>query len=144
MAFTARKYGQASLHAYQKRVNWLTDTVKVMLVTSGYVPNQDTHDYLDDTTNEVSGTGYTAGGITLANKTLTYDAATNTLKFDADDVTWANSTITARGFVIYVSTGTASTSPLLAYGMESADLISNNGALSLVWDTAGIFTHTIA
>ena len=42
-----------------------TDTIKVMLVTSTYTPNQDTHTKRSDVTNEVSGTGYTAGGATL-------------------------------------------------------------------------------
>lgn len=140
MAVTARLYGQAHLHAYNGRLNLPTDTIKVMLTTSAYTPNQDTHDYKDDVTNEVTGTGYTAGGVTLANKALTYDAATNTVKFDADDASWASSTITARTYVIYKDTGVASTSPLIAYGSESADVSTTNGTFSLVWDAAGIFT----
>ena len=47
-----------------------TDTIKVLLVTSAYTPDQDTHTKHSDVTNEVSGTGYTAGGATLANKSL--------------------------------------------------------------------------
>jgi len=37
------------------------DTIKVMLSTESYVPDQDTHEFRDDVTNEVAGTGYTAG-----------------------------------------------------------------------------------
>ena len=45
-------------------IDFDTDTFKAMLVTSSYTPNKDTHDFRDDVTNEVSGTGYTAGGAT--------------------------------------------------------------------------------
>jgi hypothetical protein len=47
-----------------------TATIKVALVT-GYTPDRDAHDYWDDVVaNEESGTGYTAGGATLANTTV--------------------------------------------------------------------------
>ena len=54
-------------NAYKKglgdgAIDWLNDTIKVMLVTSAYTPDQDAHDFKDDITNEISGTGYTAGG----------------------------------------------------------------------------------
>jgi hypothetical protein len=63
-----------------------TDTFKVMLVSSAYSPNKDTHDKRDDVTNEVSGTGYTAGGVTSA-CTVTKDTANDrvTLSFAAVD-----------------------------------------------------------
>src|ERR1044072_4016231 len=92
-----------------------TDTIKVALVTSSYTPNQDTHTKFSDVTNEVSGTGYTAGGTALANKAVTADNTDNEGVFDADDVTWSSSTITARGAVVYKDTGTASTSKLICY-----------------------------
>jgi hypothetical protein len=68
-----------------------TDTIKVMLVTSSYTPNQDTHDFKDDVTNEVAGAGYAAGGATLANETVTADNTDNEGVVDADDVSWAAS-----------------------------------------------------
>src|SRR4051794_9558821 len=88
-----------------------TDTIKVMLVTSGYTPNIDTHTKRSDVTNEVVGTGYTAGGATLANKAVTADNTDDEGVFDADDITWSSSTITARGAVLYKSRG----------GLASAD-----------------------
>ena len=83
-----------------------TDTIKVALVTSSYTPDQDAHDNFDDVTNEVSGTGYTAGGATLGSVSVSADNTDNEGVFDAADVTWSSSTITARGAVIYKSTGT--------------------------------------
>ena len=88
-----------------------SDTIKVMLVTSAYVPDQDGHDFHDDVTNEVSGTGYTSGGQALANKSVTADNTDNEGVFEADNVTWPSSTITARGAVLNKDTGARSTSP---------------------------------
>lgn len=115
-----------------------TDTIKVALVTSSYTPDQDAHDFFDDVTNEVSGTGYSAGGASLANKAVTADNTDNEGVFDADDVTWSTSTITARGAVIYKSTGTASTSPLICYIDFGADKSSSAGNFTLQWDSEGI------
>ena len=139
MAVTAKMYGNALLKALNKEVNYITDTIKVMLCTSAYTPDQDAHIYKSSITNEVTGTGYTAGGATLTNKTMTYDGATNTIKLDADDVVWASSTITARYAVIYDDTGTDSTSTLLGYIDFSEDKISSAGDFKITWDTAGIF-----
>jgi len=51
-----------------------TDVIKVMMTTDAYVPNKDTHDFRDDVTNEVTGTGYPAGGNTVT-VTVTRDDA---------------------------------------------------------------------
>lgn len=140
---TTKTYGSLITKAFNKEVDFDTDTIKVALVSSSYTPNQDTHDYWDDvSTYEVSGTGYTAGGATLASKAVTYDSGTNVTKFDAADVSWTSSTITARYAVIYLSTGTASTSPLIAYVDFGSDQSSSSGTFQIVWDSAGIFTTT--
>lgn len=115
-----------------------TDTIKVALVTSSYTPNQDTHDFFDDVTNEVSGTGYTAGGAALANKAVTADNTDNEGVLDADDVTWPTSTITARGAVIYKDTGTASTSPIICYIDFGSDKSSSAGNFTIAWPSEGI------
>jgi hypothetical protein len=114
------------------------NTIKVMLVTSGYTPNADSHDFKDDVTNEVTGTGYTAGGAALANKSVTQDNTDDEGVFDADDVTWANSTITARAAVLYKDTGTASTSPLICYIDFGADKSSEGADFTLEWNSEGI------
>jgi len=142
---TTKTYGNLIKQAFNKEVDFDTDTIKVALVSSSYTPNQDTHDYWDDvSTYEVSGTGYTAGGATLTGKSVTYDSGTNVTKFDATDVSWTGSTITARYAVVYLSTGTASTSPLIAYVDFGSDQSSSSGTFQIVWDSAGIFTTTAA
>jgi len=115
-----------------------TDTIKIALVTSSYTPDIDNHDKFDDITNQVTGPGYTAGGETLASKTVTQDNTDNEGVFDAADVTWANSTMTARGAVIYKSTGTDSTSPLICYLDFTTDKTSSNGDFKITFDAEGI------
>ena len=119
-------------------IDLVNDTIKVALVTSGYTPDIDNHDYFDDITNEVSGTGYTAGGETLTNKSVTQNNTTDKGVFDADDVTWSNSTITARGAVLYKSTGTDSTSPLIAYFDFGSDQSTTGADFVLRWNSSGI------
>jgi len=120
-------------------IDWANDTIKVALVTSSYTLDIDAHSNFDDITNEVSGTGYTAGGAALANKTVTRDDTNDWAKYDADDVTWANSTITARGAVIYKDTGTTSTSTLVAYVDFVTDKSSSAGDFIIQWHTDGVF-----
>jgi hypothetical protein len=141
---TTKTYGNLISKAFNKEVDFDSDTIKVALVTSSYTPNQDTDDYWDDVaTNEVSGTGYTAGGETLASKTVTYTSGTNVTKFDAADVSWASSTITARYAVIYDATpATNAAKPLIGYVDFGSDQSSSSGTFSIVWDAAGIFTTT--
>lgn len=146
MAVSAKWYGNAFLKMLNKEIDWDSDTIKVSLHTSSYTPDQDAHDYQNDLTNEVAnGNGYTTGGATLANKSIGYTGATNVVKLDADDTSWAASTITARYAVIYDATpGTSATNPLLGYVDFGADVASSGGAFTITWDSAGIFTITPA
>lgn len=145
MPATAKLYGQMLVKALNKEISITADTIKIMLCTSAYVPNQDTHVYLSSVTSEVAnGNGYTTGGKALANKAVTYDSATNTIKIDADDVQWNNATMTARYAVIYDDTpATSATKPLLAYFDFGQDVSSTNGTFKLAFDaTNGICTFT--
>ena len=115
-----------------------TNTIKVALVTSSYTPDQDNHEDFADVTNEVEGTGYTAGGAALENKAVTKDNENNKSIFDADDVTWPNSTITARGAVVYKDSGEAATSWLICYLDFGQDYSSAGGDFKITWDASGI------
>lgn len=116
-----------------------TDSIYVMLVTSSYTPDQDLHEYRDDITNEVSGTGYTAGGSALASKTVTADNTDNEGVFDANDVSWSTSTITARAAVLYKNRGGASSADeLICYIDFGADKISTAGTFTIAWNAEGI------
>jgi len=122
-------------------VDFDTDTIKVMLTTATYVPNATTQATKVSVTNEVTGTGYTAGGTALATKTVV--DTTGTITFDADDVTFA---VNAAGFanaryaVIYKDTGTAATSTLICWVDFQADKGNTTGDLILQWNVSGIVT----
>jgi hypothetical protein len=112
-------------------IDFDTDTFKVMLVTSSYTANKDTHDKRDDVTNEVSGTGYTAGGVASA-CTVTKDTANDKVTLGFAAVSWATSTITARGAVYYKSRGGASSADeLVAYVDFGGDVTSTGATFSL-------------
>lgn len=145
MAVTAKMFGPFLQSLANKEVDLDTDVLKVMLCTSAYVPDQDAHRYKSSVTGEVVGTGYTAGGATLASVTVTYTAGTNTLMLDAGDTTWVTSTLTARYAVIYDSTpATDATRPLIAYVDFGADVSSTAASFTVTWDAAGIVTLTAA
>jgi hypothetical protein len=112
-----------------------TDTFKAMLVTSTYTPNKDTHLKRSSITNEASGTGYTAGGTTCT-VTITKDTANDRLNVQLGAVSWATSTISARGAVYYKSRGGASSADeLLAYNDFGATLSSSASTFSVAAST---------
>ena len=144
MSVTAYWYGLAFTSLGNKEVDFDDDNIKVMLATNSYTPDQDTHNYKDDVTNEASGDGYTAGGTVLANPAMAYATATNVWNFDADNVTWSNSSITARYAIGYYNTGTDSTSPLIWYVDFGQDETSSSGDFTISWHGDGIVKVTVS
>lgn len=145
MAVTAKLYGNVLTSLANKEIDLDSDSLKVMLCTSSYTPDQDAHRYKSSITNEVTGTGYTATGAALTSVTVTYDAPSNTLTLDAADSSWTTSTITARYAVVYDSTPASdATRPLICYIDFGADVISTAGTFSITWNAAGIATFTAA
>ena len=112
------------------------DRFKIMLVTSAYTPDFGAHDFKADVTNEVVGTGYTAGGESLTSVTLTQ--AAGVITFDAADVTWTSSTITARAAVIYDDS--LASDPLICYIDFGSDQSSSSGDFVISFNASGIFT----
>lgn len=105
MAFQLYLYGKAFANLLGGEsggdsfaVDFISDTIKAALTTSSYSPNLDSHETFNDVTNEISGTGYTAGGVALASKTITYTAA------NSWGVTRADSTAYAVGDIVIPAT----------------------------------------
>jgi len=111
-------------------IDFDTNSFKIILVTSSYTPNKDTHTKRSDVTNEISGTGYTSGGVSTA-VTVTNDTANDRIDINFADVSWASATLTAAAAVIYKSTGTASTDNLVAYLDFAGNVISTNGTFTV-------------
>ena len=116
-------------------IDFDTNSFKALLVTSAFTPNKDTHDKRDDVTNEVTGTGYTAGGAATV-CTVTKDTANDKVTLSFAAVSWASSTITARGLVIYKSRGGASSADeLVAYNDFGSDVSSSGGTFAVAAST---------
>lgn len=143
MAVTSKVYASFYQSIFNKEIDLDTDTLKAMLCTSSYTPNQGTHRYKSDVTNESSGTGYTAGGATLGSVTVTKSGLTVTL--DAADTSWPTSTVTGRYLVIYDATpGSDATRPLICYIDFGADISTTSGTFQAVWNSSGILSVTVA
>jgi hypothetical protein len=108
-----------------------TATVKVMLVTSAYTENKGAHTKRSDVTNEVTGTGYTAGGTTCT-ATLAKDTTNHRITLTLGQVTWPSSTITARKAIYYISRGGASSADeLIAVDDFGSDVSTTGVTLTL-------------
>lgn len=104
------------------------ETIKAMLLTDTHVTDIDTQIYISDVSaNEITGTGYTAGGVTMTGVVVTQDNASNVAKLDANDFTLANSTITARYIAFYFDSGTPTTSRIISIEDFGSNKISSNG-----------------
>lgn len=143
MAITVAFYGltvEKIAEQVGNDVNYLTGTVQLSLHTSTYSPDRDANDFFNDATNEVAnGNGYTTGGETLAGKTITYDSASDQVRWDANDVTWTFSAgKTWRYGVMWINTaGASTTDPLYALLTWDSDQTVST-AYTLQWDAAGI------
>lgn len=149
MAVTSKWYSNGLKAVAAGSINWGTDTIKVAMLSSGYTPDQDAHVTFADVTSELgTGNGYTAGGAALGTKSVNLDAASNVVSLRAAATTWtpgAGQTLTGRYLVVYKSTGTAGTSPLLGYVDLGADVSATNANWTATWDaTDGVLKLTAA
>lgn len=143
MAVTSFIYGKFWLSVLNKEVDVDSDSLYVMLCTSTYSPNQDTHQYKSSVTDEIAGTGYTANGQALSGVTVTYTAGTNVTMIDCNDPSWASSTLTARYAVYYDRTpSTDATRPVMVLQNFGSDQTTNNGTFGITINAAGLLTIT--
>lgn len=131
-------YNSAKFAILSGAIQPLVDTLKVALVTSAYSANKDGHDYFNDVTGEVSGTGYTASGKALSGLSLSQDNANDRAALLASNLSWSVGTFTARGAVLYKASGSAATSPLIAYMDFGADRSVAGQDFNLEWNPNGL------
>jgi len=125
----ATSFKQELLTGTHDFTNSTGDTFKIALFTSSATLGAATTAYT--TSNEVSGTGYTAGGNTLTN--VTPSTSGTTAFTDFADTTWSSATITARGALIYNSTDSDKAVVVLDFG---SDKTSTNGDFTIQFPTA--------
>jgi len=109
---------------------------KIAMYTNTLTPNFDADPSSYSATNEVTGTGYTAGGNTIASPTLT--GSSGNLTFDAADSAWSSSTIAnARGAVLYAD-GLSPKANIVAVNF-GADYSTTAGTFTIQWNASGIY-----
>ena len=101
-----------------------TDVFKIALYTSAATLDATTTVYT--TSDEVTGTGYTAGGNTLTGATVSLTGTTAFVDFS--DTSWTTATITARGALIYNSSKSNKAVAVLDFG---SDKISSGGTFTI-------------
>lgn len=139
MAFASGIYCQSMRDALKNVIalDYTAATHKTAMYTNTLTPNFAADPSSYASTNEVSGTGYTAGGQLLSTPTLTFSG--DTLTFDGVDNAWTTSTISnARGAIVYAD-GLSPKANLVASNF-GADYSTVSGTFTIQWPALGIWT----
>jgi hypothetical protein len=99
---------------YEAIHDFTTDTFKIALYTANATLNQDTTAYTD--VGEISGTGYTAGGSSLANPIVSSASGVAYISFD--NISWSSASFTVRGALIYNSSKANRSVAVLDFGSD--------------------------
>ena len=115
-----------------------TDTLKVLLVSS--VPSEANFDAWvsrADVTNEITGTGYSAGGIAQAYSLDALDTTNNRQSITLTNITngWSASTFSALGAIVFKNSGTASTDYLVSFIDFAGTVSCTNGTFSITYSS---------
>jgi hypothetical protein len=135
-------YDNFITHLVKGHFNLETDTVKVALL-SGYTPDADTDAAWADVSAKdyASGGNYVAGGQQLTDASLTWDANTGSMLWNASDVTWANlgplDPAVPSHLVAYSCESEFVGSPLIAY-WTLGDTATNGGPYTVQWHSLGL------
>jgi hypothetical protein len=126
------------LDTSQLAVDLDLETHKIALYNNTETPNFST-ETVYAVTNEVTGTNWAAGGVAITGTTVS-ESPTESLMFDATDVSVASTTLpSVRGAKIYIVAGN------LIVGINfGADYSTTNGTFAIQWAAAGIFAIDLA
>lgn len=120
------------------------ETHKVAMFTNTITPNFSTdtaYGVAPYNANEVSGTGYTSGGALLTTTTVS-ESPTGTIKWDADDTSWATSTITNARCALAYADALAGNNAIVLVNF-GADYSTVAGTFTIQWASGGILTLDI-
>ncbi len=147
---TGKWFTQAVLGQYNagREVDWLNDTVKVVLTTDTYTPNQDSHTYITEVTGEVTDPSYHR--ITLQGKSITWENESREIRFmSTTNPKWENASFTARWAVIYIEKpqggddGDPSNDIVLGYVDFGGNQTVVSGTFTVTWDATGVLKHAV-
>lgn len=141
-------YNSAKANFPNGTVNWVSDTLKVMLVTSAYTPDPD-HEFVTSVNaNELSGTGYTAGfggagRKSLASKVVTKNNTNDRAELDAADVLWSAINAGTIRYAVVIKEITNDGASLLVAALDfGVGIPTTGGDFTAVWPTSGLITLT--
>ncbi len=130
-------YNRFKANLMNKEVDLEADTIKVMLLNNSHSFLATHNQKSEIVANEISGTGYTAGGEELTTKAVTQGATTD---WDADNTEWTTATFSAYHAVIYDDTLT--NDDLICSIDFGGEKQVTAGTFTIQWDAAGIITLT--
>lgn len=124
-------------------IDLVNDTIKVILVTSSYTPDAD-HDFANDLTNELSGTGYASGFAgsgrkTLSGKAFATDTGSDFARFYSSNVTWSAINAGNPKYAIFVKEITNDAATRLLFYVDLGTVVTNGGDLTMAPDATNGF-----
>lgn len=128
------------LDGTQLAVDLSLTTNKWAMFTNSITPNFTTdtaYGVAPYNANEVSGTGYTAGGAVVASPTIT--GASGTLTYDQADTSWTSSTISNARCALLYSDALAGNNAICLVNF-GADYSTVSGTFTIQWAAGGVFT----
>jgi len=132
-------YDRFKANIFNKEVDLEADTIKVMLLNNTHAFTNTHNVKADISANEISGTGYTAGGAALAGKAVTQGTTT---KFDANDIQWTGASFTAYHAVLYDDS--LVNDDLIASIDFGGAMTVTAGTFTIQWHANGIITLATA
>lgn len=142
MTLSPVQYGLALQSLYEGRINIAVDPMMGMLVGPGYTPNQNTHKFKSIITNEITSSGYAAGGQRIQGAAAGYTPATKTLTITGSPLVWPEvSWQAARYLIIYMQPADTAPNlcPLLGYVDFQTNQSPDDEAFYVQWPASGIF-----
>jgi hypothetical protein len=127
-------YQRLFANLMNKVVDLEADIIKIALMDNVHAFDGTDNVWGDVSANEIAGTGYTAGGETLANKAVTQGAIT---KWDADNVQWNDATVDFYHAVLYDNSVSDNLIASIDFGGSQS---LTDGIVVIQWDTDGIIT----
>jgi hypothetical protein len=107
--------------------------------------NVDTHRFFGDVigTFSCSGAGYGTAGLVLSSPLVSVDTTNNYGALTASNMLWPNVTVTARGAILYQSTGSGlDADPMICFIDFGADKSVTAGSFTIQWAAAGVLYLT--
>ena len=145
MAYTTAEllpYQNLPYEAYQQGISDLSDdtntSIHLALLNDEHSPDRESNNVWSDVNqHEISGTNYSSDGKEIANITWNEDGSDDRVYFDGDNVSWDDSSLTARyGVVFDYTTGVASSSPLMCLLDFGGNVASKGDEFTVKWGDA--------